>query len=182
VAVVAAHRRDHGLPARNRPRHLDRQVDRLTAADAEDRARQCATGAVGKPAGQCRAVSGHQVVVAHVQLLERAADGLDHLRVAVAEIENTAVAVDVEPAAVVECVAEERPLARAHHQIDAELAKEPRLARRDMARKGLQGLIPVAERLVFSHVGGEITIDPTGRLTDEHSRATLPDRGDTTGG
>ena len=77
-----------------------------------------------QPFGQCGSVAAHQMVIADVDTVERSSHRGQHSRVPVAQVEDAAVAVAVEPASSVEGVVEgwARPLT--HHRIEGELLEE----------------------------------------------------------
>ena len=122
VPVVAAAGRDDGLPFRCPPADLDGQIYRLTAAHTEDHPTELLVRRRRQPLRQSGAMSADEVMVADVEPRERLAHGFDHRGMVVAEVEDAAVAMAVDPALVAVGVVETNTLALSHHHFDAYIA------------------------------------------------------------
>ena len=148
---------------------LEGQVDRFTAADPEHHAGQQTIGAGRQPLGQQGSPAGDQMMIADVEVIHRSPHGGDHRRVAMAEIEHAPVAVAVVEPASVERVAESRPAALAHHEIQSERLVGGHLAGVDVSGErrsgGLRARIglPTWRRLGHEALRSESRLGPSGR-------------------
>ena len=115
-------------------RGLDGDVDRLAAARRVDDVLEVARHRAHERLGQLGARDAREVVVADVERPSRLAERGHDLRVAVAQVEDAAVQVEVEQLAALE-VPDAVALAAADHEVDAERAEGPHPIRTDVARR-----------------------------------------------
>jgi hypothetical protein len=114
--------------------HLDGQVCRLSTGNAEHDTRELIAGAGRQPRRQLGPPARHEVVVAHVQVVEAPAHCIADSRVPVSQVEHPAIAVTVEVASVrVERVGEEGTLPLTHHDLQPQRPVGLDLAGIDMA-------------------------------------------------
>ena len=133
VAVVAA-RGGHDVPAtRSGTGHLDREIDCLTTTDTEHDTGKSIVRGCSEALGELGATGRRQVVVPDVRRHQRVAHCGEDLWVAVTEVEDTAVAVAVDPGAVfVVGIPESDTLASSHDCIEAVLLEHSDLASVDV--------------------------------------------------